>query len=102
MNMKETYETEVKARMKSLDAQIDDMAARMDKAGADVQAEYESRLEDIRRRREELQARFTELQASSDAAWSTLRNGFDEALTVFTDSVSEARAQFQKRSQPVI
>lgn len=95
MDMKELYEDEVSLRLKGLDAQMQEIAERVDSASADIQAEVSERLQTLKTQRNELQDQFVELQEASDAAWNELRNGFDTALTEFTDALIGAHTQFE-------
>ncbi|NJN84646.1 MAG: hypothetical protein HC802_21740 [Caldilineaceae bacterium] len=100
MGAKETYQAEVKARVKKLDAQIQEMAGKLDKASSDTQAEYRRQVNALKERRSMLQDRLTELQEASDAAWSDLRSGVDEAMTALSDAIADAQAQFSQDKTP--
>lgn len=96
MSVKESYEVEVKARLEGLNAQIETMAEELDQVSSEVKSEYKDRIELLRNRRQELQEQLQNIQATSDAAWMQLREGLDEALTMFSEAVEDARDEFRQ------
>ncbi len=100
MELRETYETQVKARMKALDAQIADLTARLDESTDQMQDEYRSRLTELKSQRDEAQRKVGDLQNASDAAWQDLRAGVELAMTALTDAVESARTRFSSENEP--
>lgn len=68
--------------------------ARMTKT--DLTIDYEMKLEELRKHREEATARLKELQASSGEAWKELKAGTDTAWAAMREAFDKARAHFQK------
>ena len=95
MGVKETYENDIKTRLTALDAQITDLAGKIDNAGGDAQVEYRQTLTRLKRKREEIQTRFVALENAGESAWSELSSGFNEALAVFSQSVDDAQTRFK-------
>ena len=65
-------------------------------AKTDLTINYEMKLEELRRRREDATARLKEIQASSGEAWKELKAGTDTAWAAMREAFDKARAHFQK------
>lgn len=62
----------------------------------DLTIDYEMKLEDLRKKREDATAKFKEVQASSEEAWKDLMAGADSAWATMREAFDKARAHFQK------
>jgi len=62
----------------------------------DLTIEYEMRMDDLRKKRDEAAAKLKELQASSESAWQELKTGADSAWAAMREAFDKARTHFQK------
>ncbi len=95
MENKEAYREKLEAQMREWSAKIDLLKARADQAEAEAKIEYRNRIEDIRQRKEALQAKFRELQNASDAAWKDIKAGTERAAADLRDALQSALSQFK-------
>ena len=83
----------------NLDKWNTDLAKWEEKARAakkDMTIDYEMKLEELRKHREEAAAKLKELQASSGEAWKELKAGTDTAWAAMREAFDKARTHFQK------
>ena len=85
------YREYLTTELVKLDAKIDAMAANVKQANADVQSEYESRLEALKAQRQTLERKLTEFQQASESAVETLRAGLE---TTWQDLVDTFQAMY--------
>ena len=95
MDSKEAYREKLEAQMREWSAKIDLLKARADQAEAEAKIEYRNRIEDIRQRKEALQAKFRELENASDAAWKDIKAGTERAAADLRDALQSALSQFK-------
>jgi hypothetical protein len=81
--------------MREWSAKIDLLKARADQAEAEAKIEYQNRIEDLRQKKEALQAKLTELQNASDAAWKDIKVGAEKAAGDLKDALQSALAKFK-------
>ncbi len=62
----------------------------------DLTIDYEMKLEDLRKNREEVTAKLKEVQASSEEAWKDLKAGADSAWAAMREAFDKAKTHFQK------
>ena len=96
MKNKEAYRQKLEAQMREWSAKIDLLKARADQAEAESKIEYSDRIEDLRQRKEALQAKLRELQNASDAAWKDIKVGTERAATDLKDALQSAFSKFKQ------
>ena len=62
----------------------------------DLTIDYEMKLEDLRKNREEVTAKLKEVQASSEEAWKDLKAGAVSAWAAMREAFDKAKTHFQK------
>jgi hypothetical protein len=97
MENKEVYREKLEAQMREWSAKIDLLKARADQAEADAKIEYRNRIEDLRQKKEVLQAKLRELQKASDAAWKDIRAGTERAAADLRDALQSAFSKFKQQ-----
>lgn len=85
----------MKIRLKELDAQIEGLLPKADKATAEAKSEYKERLGALRTKRETARATLEELEAASEEAWEDLKAGVDVALGELKNAVASAVSRFE-------
>jgi len=96
MKNKEAYRQKLEAQMREWSAKIDVMKAKADQAEADAKIEYQNRIEDLRQKKEALQAKLSELQNASDAAWKDIKAGTERAAADLKDALQSALSKFKQ------
>ncbi|KPL21834.1 MAG: hypothetical protein AMJ93_08685 [Anaerolineae bacterium SM23_84] len=95
MGLKETYQDKVSARLKELDAQVEKVLGRADKATAEAQAKSREQLEELRNKQQQARAKLKELEGAGESAWEDIRAGTEEAMTELRSALTAARSRFQ-------
>ena len=93
---KEAHRENLEAQMREWSAKIDVMKAKADQAEADAKIEYQNRIEDLRQKKEALQAKLSELQNASDAAWKDIKAGTERAAADLKDALQSALSKFKQ------
>lgn len=95
MENKEAYREKLEAQLREWSAKIDLLKAKADQAEADAKIDYKNRIEDIRHRKEVLQAKLKELQKASDAAWKDVKAGTERAAADLKEALKSALSKFK-------
>lgn len=95
MPNKEAYREKLEAQMREWSAKIDLLKARADQAKAEAKIEYNKGIEDLLRRKEALQAKISDLQHASDAAWKDIKAGTERAAADLSDALQRALSKFK-------
>jgi uncharacterized coiled-coil DUF342 family protein len=64
----------------------------------DLTIDYEMKMDELRKKRDEATAKLKELQASSGEAWKELKAGADSAWAAMREAFDKARTHFQKQA----
>ncbi|QTP60598.1 hypothetical protein HNO53_18900 [Billgrantia antri] len=91
MNRRDEFVEQMKARLDEWNAEIEALAARARRAGAEAQTRYHDDIERLRRRRDETRRRLEELQYASEAAWDSLQQGLDDAWELMRKALRDAQ-----------
>jgi uncharacterized coiled-coil DUF342 family protein len=62
----------------------------------DLTIDYEMKMDELRKQRDEATAKLKEVQASSEEAWKELKAGADAAWASMREAFDKARTHFQK------
>lgn len=96
MKNREAYREKLEAQMREWSAKIDLLKAKADQAEAEAKIEYSKRIEDLRQRKEALQAQLAELKNAGDAAWEEIKSGVEKASAELKSAVESAAAKFKE------
>ncbi|NEP60566.1 MAG: hypothetical protein F6K31_26795 [Symploca sp. SIO2G7] len=92
---KQIYEEKVKAQLKKMNAQIDELKAKGKKAQANASIEYHNQLEQLYTKRDAAQRKLEEIQKAGEEAWSELQAGFEQAWNDLSTAFEKAAAKLQ-------
>ncbi|GGB43018.1 hypothetical protein GCM10011316_13710 [Roseibium aquae] len=92
---RDQYIEKAKAKLDEWNAEIARMQAKADAAEADAKAEYQKQLDEMREKRDEAEARLTELRNASDSAWTDMKAGFDTAWQNVSNAFENAMSRFR-------
>lgn len=93
MTDKQAYEKKLEAKLEEWQADIDKLRAKAKEAGADAQIEYEKQIDTLRKSRDDMEAKLSEMREAQTAAWEDVKRGADKAW----DSMSKAMQDAWKR-----
>jgi len=96
MTARNEYVEELKRKLDHWNAEITKWEGKARVAKTDVRIEYEMQLEALKKRREETEAKFKELQASGEGAWTEMKAGIDAAWKAMQEAFDKASSHFQK------
>lgn len=91
---KDAYVQKLKAKVDEWNADIDKLSAKADQAQADLKLRYLEQIEELKGKRNEVEAKLEALQEASGSAWDEIKEGLEESLTIWKDSFSKAKAAF--------
>lgn len=86
----------LKTKLDEWNADLAQWEAKARTTKTDLRIEYEMRLEELRKLRQEAAERLAQLQGSASEAWRDLAAGAEEAWGRMQDAFEKARTHFQK------
>ena len=95
METKEAYKQMLKAHLKEWDAQINLLAAKAEKAGADARFKYAHDLDSLRNKQREAIKKLTELEEASGEAWKEVKVTADKLWDDLKTGVANAVSKFK-------
>lgn len=95
-NKRDEYVEKVKDQLDRWNSVIDDLEAKKSQVTNAAREQYETRLEEAKARRDELQDKLAELKHSSDAAWEELKSGIDLAWDSLSSALKSAKQKFEE------
>jgi uncharacterized coiled-coil DUF342 family protein len=96
MLTRKEYVEQLKTKLDEWNADIGRWEEKARAAKNDLRIDYEMKLDDLRKKRDEATAKLKELQASSEEAWKELKAGADTAWTAMREAYDKAKTHFQK------
>jgi chromosome segregation ATPase len=91
---RDAYVERLMTQLGEWSADIERLKARASKVSADAKAEYEEQLADLRKQRDALAARVTDLQEASDEAWDDVKQAVQAAWDRAKESFQKTMARF--------
>jgi hypothetical protein len=83
------------AQLKQWDDDIDKLEAKAQKAKADVRADYNEHIQDLRDRKKAAQRRLEEVKHAGEEAWEELKSGTEEAYDSIKNAFQLAMSKFK-------
>ena len=80
MNTKEAYEQKIQAQVDEWDAEILKLKAHAAKTTAEVQINMNNQIKELRKKKETVNEKLTQLKAASEDSWEDLKAGIEEGL----------------------
>ena len=93
---KEKYIDTMARHLKEWSASIDELESKLSFTSAEVRASYESRIRELREKRDALSLKLRDLGATGGEAWDSLKSGVETSWKDLKDAVSAARDKFKK------
>jgi predicted nucleic acid-binding Zn-ribbon protein len=95
MSIKESYEKKMQAQLDEWNAEIDKLKARAGKVQADMRAQYEREVEQLRGREQEARAKLEGLKAARESAWEAMKADVDQAREGLFTAIESAGNRFK-------
>jgi uncharacterized coiled-coil DUF342 family protein len=81
--------------LKELNARIDILESKVEKAATDAQVRYREQIAELKKKRNHLREKIDELRASGSEAWKDLKQGVEEAAKELRNALDAASKRFQ-------
>lgn len=95
MSMKEAYVKKLQSELDEWGAEIDKLKAKADSAEADVQIEYNKKIDELKTMRDAASEKLSELQKAGDNAWEDLKAGIDSTWHSLGNAVKSTISHFK-------
>jgi hypothetical protein len=95
MSKKQAYEEKFNAQLDELNAKVDILKAKAKQAEASAKADYYETIEDLLKKKSEVQTRFEQLQKAGDEAWEDMKQGVESSASTFAAAVKSAVSRFE-------
>jgi chromosome segregation ATPase len=96
MTTRKEYVEQLKNKLDEWNVELGKWEEKARSTKNDLTIDYEMKLEDLRKRREEATEKLKEVQASSEEAWKDLKAGADSAWAAMREAFDKAKTHFQK------
>lgn len=93
---KDAYVQKLKAKIDEWNAEIDKLSAKANQSQADLKLRYLEQIEELREKRNEVEAKLDALQEASGSAWDEIKEGLEDSFHVWKNSFSKAKAAFEQ------
>ncbi len=90
---REEYVERIKRQLDEWNAGIDRLEKRAGELRAEARQRYEARVAALRAKRQELQGKLKEIQASGESAWDAVKASFEAARTEFKRAYEETESE---------
>lgn len=95
MNERERYREQLHAQLTEWQADAKKLRALSDKASAEAQAAMKGHIEELDARIDEAATKLLELSNINEAAWESVRAGFESAWDALRKAVKDATEKFK-------
>lgn len=96
MDQKKAYEEKLRAQLDGWNAEIDKLEAKFRERKADANIDYSTKIEELKRKREEMRNKLDQLQRSGEDAWQDIKAGVEGARSALSDALQSAKERFDK------
>jgi DNA repair ATPase RecN len=95
MSNRDAYIKKMKAKLDEWSADIAKIEAKAKSAQADMEIQYNQKIDELKQQREKATAQLDELQNSGDEAWEDIKAGLDNAWESLGNAVNSALSRFK-------
>ena len=96
MQTRKEYVEQLKIKLDEWNAEIAKWEEKARSKKNDLTIDYEMKMDDLRKKRDEATVKLKEVQASSEEAWKELKAGADSAWAAMREAFDKAKNHFQK------
>ncbi len=95
MDKKNEYVKKLHAKIDEWNADIDKLVAKKDRLEANARLEYQERIEEIKKKRDDLKENISEINQASEGAWQDLKAGVDLSWEAMNQAIRSAASKFK-------
>jgi uncharacterized coiled-coil DUF342 family protein len=95
MNTKEAYEQKIQAQVDEWDAEILKLKAQASKTTAEVQINMNNQIKELRKKKEAVNEKLTQLKEASEDSWVDLKAGIEEGLDLLKTTVDSIISRYK-------
>jgi DNA mismatch repair ATPase MutS len=93
---RDAYIQKLKDMLKEWNSEIDSLEAKEDKAGPNAKIGYHKKLDELRSKRGDIEARIDEMQNAGEDAWEDLKFDLESSWEFLREGLSIFKSEFQK------
>jgi len=97
---KTEFVDKMNAQMAALTRDLDELAAKIEKASDSVKAEAQPKIQALREQTAQLNKQLDEAKNSTESTWNTVKGGFKKAYEASADGVRQARQWVSDKIAP--
>ena len=97
---RDEYTEMMKRQLDEWNVKLGEWEAQMQKGQSGVRAHYEAQVDGLRKQRDEMMQRMSELHRSSDAAWNDMSQGVEQGWKALAENFDRAWAEFKTINKP--
>jgi len=94
---RDEYVAKLKKQLDAWNADVERLGARAKAAKAEVKAQYEQRVADLREKRQDVERRLRDAREAGEGAWEALHQGLEDAGNALKSAIEKARSEFKER-----
>lgn len=92
---RDEYVRKMHAKLDQWNNEIESLVARKDQIEESARAEFGTRLEDLRSRRDAARKQLDQMQQASESAWQDMKAGLELAWDAIAQAVESARSRYK-------
>jgi DNA repair ATPase RecN len=96
MNRRDEFFGRLKKRIDEWNHEIEGLEQRVDTLKSDLKTRYQGRLDELKAKRGDAEAKLEELRASGEDAWEKVQKEAEHAWLAFKEAVSTFKAHYKK------
>lgn len=95
MPTKDEYVRKMHSKLDHWNAEIDKLATKASQSKAEMRAEYDKHIEELRTKRDEAKSNLERLQSAGEGAWEDMKVGVEMAWDAIGEAVDSAKSRFK-------
>lgn len=95
MSKRDAYVQKLHAKIDEWNADIDKLKSKADQVEADSKIEYQTQIEMLKQKREDIEKKMAEMTRSGEDAWEDLKSGADLAWEAMNEAIKSATSRFR-------
>jgi len=95
MSNRDEYIRKMQAKLGEWNTEIDALANKAGKVGADVTNEFHEQIEALKSKQASARQKIEALQHSGEGAWEDMKSGVELAWTAMGEAIDSARSRFK-------
>lgn len=92
---REDFVLKLKEKIDLWNADLDKLQAKADLAGTEARVKYQQQIDDLKKKRGELEEKMAQLRGASEGAWGDVKTGMEIAWSSMSEALSSAMQRFK-------